>query len=283
MHNHPNESGKKRKGYLAAVFVLSAIFLCCIIFLICLFSSLNKAEDFYHDLQTTALETSGSEAVPSADSTVSTSETETVTDMEDPLLSLLPDKEISFQRLWELNLDIYAYVYIPNTNVDYPVLQHPTDDTFYLNHNADMTKGYPGTIYTELCNQKDFNDPVTLMYGHNMLNGSMFASLHYYEDPDFFEENRYVFLYTPYKTIIYDIFAAVTYSDEHIMKTYDFDKEEEVTNFLDNLHSTRDLNSHFREDIEITGDDSILVMSTCCNDSSKRFLVCAVKLGEIAD
>ena len=66
---------------------------------------------------------------------------------------------VDFDKLQtETNADIYAWIYIPDTNIDYPVLQHPTDDTRYLNYNIDGSKGYPGCIYTEKANAKDFSD-----------------------------------------------------------------------------------------------------------------------------
>lgn len=270
--------------YLISACVLLLCFVGCVVFIMQFFRSADKAEDSYENLrqdvssvtQTDSSASSGTEAV-----TTLSAEEESAMALQQEMNALLPDKEISFQKLWETNMDIYAYIYIPGTNVDYPVLQHPSDDSFYLNHNVDMSKGYPGTIYTEKCNQTDFSDPVTLMYGHNMLNGSMFATLHNFEDPDFFDSNRHVFIYTPFETIVYEIFAAVTYSDEHIMKSYDFEKEEEFTRFLENVRSTRDLNAHFMEDIEVTCKDNVLVMSTCCSDSDKRFIVCAVKMGAV--
>ncbi len=207
----------------------------------------------------------------------------TATDKDNKLKALLPDKSVDFQMLRETNEDIYAYIFIPNTNVDYPIVQHLTDDSFYLNHNLDLSKGYPGTIYTERCNNRDFNDVVTLVYGHNMLNGTMFATLHNYEEEEFFEENRYVFVYTPAGVIVYEIFAAVTYSDEHIMNTYDFEQQIQFEKFIKKVYSVEDDNAHFREDIVPSYEDDILVLSTCCSNPDKRYIVCAVKRGMVED
>ena len=94
---------------------------------------------------------------------------------------------IDFAELRSINDELYAWIRIPNTNIDYPIAQSATDDLFYLNH--DMYKGdrFAGCIYTESGNSKNFTDPNTVVYGHNMRNGSMFQNLHYYEDPEFFE------------------------------------------------------------------------------------------------
>ena len=114
----------------------------------------------------------------------------------DPLAGVdVPEKAIDWEGLEAENPDIYAWIYIPNTNVDYPILQHPTEQSYYLDHNIDHSEGYPGCIYTHLRNNKDWSDPNTIIYGHNMRSGTMFASLHYYEDGEFFNNNRYVYIY----------------------------------------------------------------------------------------
>ena len=111
--------------------------------------------------------------------------TEAPPEEKDPLAILeemgvpIPEKEVDFADLQEnTNGDIYAWIHIPDTKIDYPVLQHPTDNSYYLNHNLDGSRGYPGCIYTEDYNKKDFTDPNTVLYGHNMKNGTMFAGLH---------------------------------------------------------------------------------------------------------
>ena len=72
----------------------------------------------------------------------------------------VPEKNIDFDKLHkEVSEDIYAWIYIPDTNIDYPVFQHPTDNAYYLEHNVDGSEGYPGCIYTENYNSKDFSDP----------------------------------------------------------------------------------------------------------------------------
>lgn len=85
----------------------------------------------------------------------------------------------------ETNPDIYAWIEIPDTNVNYPIVQSADDDSYYLNHTIDGQEGYPGSIYTEKVNAKDFSDFNTVIYGHDMKDGSMFKDLHKFEDADF--------------------------------------------------------------------------------------------------
>ena len=101
----------------------------------------------------------------------------------------IPEKNIDWEELKSENPDIYAWIYIPGTNVDYPILQHPDEKSYYLDHNIDGSEGYPGCIYTQNVNSKDWMDPNTVIYGHNMNDGSMFHDLHKFEDNAFFDEN----------------------------------------------------------------------------------------------
>ena len=77
------------------------------------------------------------------------------------------DPVYDFGQLHEQNQDIYAWIVVPGTQVDYPLLQSETDN-YYLDYNLDHSKGYPGCIYTNQCNRKDFSDYNTVLYGHNM-------------------------------------------------------------------------------------------------------------------
>ena len=92
---------------------------------------------------------------------------------------------VDFAGMWETNEDVYAWITVPGTVIDYPILQHATDNTYYLNYNIDGSYGYPGCIYTENMNSKEFTDNNTVIYGHNMKNGTMFAGLHKFEDAAF--------------------------------------------------------------------------------------------------
>ena len=86
---------------------------------------------------------------------------------------------IDFAELSSINPDIYAWIRIPDTQIDYPVLQREEDDTYYLRHNSSGRYAFAGSIYTEEANSRDFKDPMTVLYGHNMRDGSMFQNLHF--------------------------------------------------------------------------------------------------------
>ncbi|MBR1931133.1 MAG: class B sortase [Lachnospiraceae bacterium] len=194
----------------------------------------------------------------------------------------VPEKNLDFADLQEnTNADIYAWIYIPNTKIDYPVLQHPTDNLYYLNYNLDGSRGYPGCIYTEDYNSKDFSDPLTVMYGHNMKNGSMFANLHLFEDTQFFEDNPYIYIYLPEDVLVYQVFASYPHSDAHLLYGTNYSNSVEFGMYLDEVLSQRSMNCNLREGVEVTTSDRVLTLSTCiANQADKRYLVQGVLLDE---
>lgn len=194
----------------------------------------------------------------------------------------VPEKNIDFDMLHsEVSEDIYAWIYIPNTNVDYPVFQHPTDNAYYLEHNVDGSEGYPGCIYTENYNSKDFSDPQTVIYGHNMRDGTMFSDLHKYEDEQFFDENKYVFIYTEQTVYVYKIFAAYQTNNAHQLLNYDFSRKENLLNYLENVRALESELKLFDDDVVFSGDDKVLTLSTCVMKERQfhlRYLVQALRL-----
>lgn len=243
----------------------------------------NKAGDIYKDLQSQV-----NSASPNV--TVADSETETEEDtepVEEDILSELgveiPEKNLDWDALRETNKDIYAWIYIPETNVDYPVLQSETDDEYYLMHNLDGSYGYPGCIFTQLLNSKDFTDYNTVLYGHNMKNGTMFRTLHYYQNEEFFYNNPYIYIYTENGVLVYEIFAAYNAGDEHILNTYDLRTEEGFASYLDTVKEGAYLGGYIRADVEVTTANHIITLSTCTDQSDERYLVQAVLINDTAE
>ncbi len=198
-------------------------------------------------------------------------------------LADLGDFKVDFKELESINTDVYAWIYIPNTNVDYPVARSTKDgnDAFYLEHNIYRQYQFSGTIYSEVQNNPDMHDPVTVLYGHNMLNGSMFATLHKFEDPDFFKKNNTIFILTKDKVYTYLVYSAYTYDDRHILNSF-FLKDKKV--FQQYINSTLDPHSYdanVRDNVKPDTNSHILTLSTCTDSSgSTRYLVQGVLVDE---
>lgn len=195
----------------------------------------------------------------------------------------IPD--VDFAKVRETNGDICAWITMPGTVIDYPILRNGASsdphDTYYLDTTVDGVSGLPGSIYMEPCNSPEFTDFNTLIYGHDMKNGTMFAGLHQLADDSFFAEHEYVYVITPEKILVYRIFGLVYYDDRHIMMNFDFTQEGQRQAFLDSLYANRDMRDKFREGVEATADSRMITLSTCIgNESTKRLLTEAVLIDE---
>lgn len=182
---------------------------------------------------------------------------------------------IDFDALHAENEEIFSWIQVDGTKIDYPVLCRPDDDTYYHTHNVEHEKVTAGSIYIQASvNSMDWSDFHTVVYGHNMRNGSMFAGLHDFEDGDFFDEHDSVVIYTPTRRLTYRIFAAYKRDDAHLMKRFDYSNEQGRQAFLDDIFSHT---GHFRSDVEVTTDSRILTLSTCVGgEDDKRYVVQAV-------
>lgn len=188
---------------------------------------------------------------------------------------------IDFQSLAKVNPDLYAWIEIPDTKINYPIAQREGDDEFYLHHDMYQKDRFAGCIYTESANSKDFSDPNTLIYGHNMKNKSMFQNLHRYEDYTFFTENPYVYIYAPGWVRKYEVFAAYTYDDRHILNSFDFSDEKVYAQYLEDVQQGLSMDANLRKDLHVTSEDRIITLSTCVGTGGEyRYLVQAVLVSE---
>ena len=179
---------------------------------------------------------------------------------------------IDFEALWEINPEIYAWIEVPGTNINYAVVQSATDNLYYNRRNLDKTYFTGGSIYSQRYNSKDFQDPVTVLYGHNLQSGTMFAQVNNFYDPDFFNAARYIYIYTPEKVLVYEIFAAHPHSSEHLLLCHDFKKESHFNNFFQGL--TASFDSNYRPELFPEFGDKVLTLSTCYRSNRlQRYLV----------
>ncbi len=197
-----------------------------------------------------------------------------------------PSASLDFGVLRDINPDIYAWIEIEGTKVDYPVLQSPDNDDRYLNTAYDGSRYIGGAIFTQATyNSNDFDDPVTAIYGHTMASGTLFGQLQkVYSSSDGFASHGEIKIYLPDEVRYYDVFAAVPFENIHIMYNYDFSVEYWYNNFFDRVFDVRSLGANFNEELRPQPGDRVIILSTCLNeDSSKRFLVMAVNRDDLAD
>lgn len=273
----------KGKIYRIVSIVLVVLFVICVIWLIRYFYQQEQAKNQLENMQDAYIQTTAAASTEQEPQT----EESTVETQESLYLSLdgfdVQEKIIDFKAMQEEECaDIYAWITVPGTAVDYPVVQHPEEADYYLNHNLDGSEGYPGGIYTQFYNSKDWEDTNTVIYGHNMGNGTMFASLHNYEDPQFFEDNPYVYLYLEDGRVrVYQIFAAYEYSNANLVTTFQLLGEEAYEKYLKEIYELDGMVNNFNEDIEVTAEDTIITLETCISQKPNlRYLVQAVLVAE---
>lgn len=193
------------------------------------------------------------------------------------IMPVCENHNLNWKKIQKDNSDIYSWIYIPGTKVDYGVVQasgkNGEGDDFYLNHNLQKKYEFAGSIYSEMQNAKDYSDPVTVLYGHNMLNGTMFASLHQFEDKKFFKKHKYIYVYTPQHRLTYEIYAAYVYDDRHILNSFDFSDNKILKNYFKYTLNPESVNKNTRKADLDTG-SRILTLSTCTNGAKNtRYLV----------
>ena len=243
--------------------------------------SANKRNQDLRDQVNDGVDTSNPVIIDTSQISVITPKEKDGEETEETYGIIVPDKTLDFDDLKAtVNKDIYAWIYIPNLDVDDPIVQHPDDDAYYLNHNLDGTAGYPGGIYTEpTYNSTDFMDRMTVIYGHNMRDDKRFSSLHRLEDKAVFDEVQYVFIYMPDDILVYKIVAAYEGSNLHILATHIWDDESWV-DYLNGVTAFDGPRDNTRE-YDFTPETKMLTLSTCIkNVPSNRYLVQGVLLDE---
>lgn len=185
--------------------------------------------------------------------------------------------QIDFAGLKDINLDVAAWIHIPALDISYPVVRGE-DNSFYLTHLFSGEYNINGSIFVDYHNQPDFTDQNTIVYGHNMKNGSMFGTLDEYNNPKVFEQHPVFYIYVPGKILEYRIFscyAGRTGSEGYI---YRFPEKDDFQKFLDTVSSY----AAYDTGTELVVTDRVVTLSTCVNSNRNyRYLVHGKLIGEI--
>ena len=188
------------------------------------------------------------------------------------------DRPADFEQMRKSNPDVYAWITIPGTVVDYPVVQSETDDSFYLNHNSSKQRSQAGALFTEhVYNNRTFCDPVTIIYGHRLKSGALFGELQaFYSNRERFDRHKTVCVRLPDQELTYEIFAALPYDSRHILYNYDFSNRRIYQAFFQEILATRTMSANVDVECDLSEQPNILILSTCLRgDRSKRYLVMA--------
>lgn len=194
-------------------------------------------------------------------------------------------QDINLDALRERNPEVVGWIRIPGSVLDYPIMQG-ADNEYYLNHAWNNSNSYSGSIFLESRNQPSFAEYNTIVYGHNMRNGSMFATLREYRREKFLKKRPYVYIKTDAGVFRYEIFASFDAPLDSPVYGLSFNQEETKVNLLKFAME----NSVIETGVQPELTDRILTLSTCTNTGySTRWVVMArlkmieVPLSEIAE
>ena len=191
----------------------------------------------------------------------------------DPEVSPL---NIDFEGLRRQSTDYVAWIYSPNTKINYPIAY--TDNNFYyLDHIPGEITNANGTIFIDCRNASDFSDTNTCIYGHNMNDGSMFASLRNYRDESYYPQHPVIYLSTPEFNYRLDLIAGFITEPTSFAYAMNFDSPEQ---FLSQIQLIKDL-STFKSDVEVKETDKIVTLSTCTYERDDGRYVVVGKLTRI--
>ena len=272
--NKTRRARRKKRSSVKLILIVLCIILLCVFFysgykIISTIMGYKQAEKAYNEVASNFVSVSSSTPMPAAP--VESGQTQG--DGIDPEVSPL---NIDFAGLRAQSTDYVGWIYSPNTVINYPVAY--TDDNFYyLDHIPGEIQNANGTIFIDCRNASDFSDQNTCIYGHNMNDGSMFASLRNYRDESYYAEHPVIYFSTPSFNYRLDLIAGFITEPTSFAYAPNFDSPDQ---FMGHIELIRDL-STFKSDVQVSETDHIVTLSTCTYERDDGRYVVVGKLTRI--
>lgn len=168
------------------------------------------------------------------------------------------DGNIDFAALSQINPDIKAWIYLKDTKIDYPIVQG-ADNDIYLHTKFNGEWGSCGTLFADCATNNAFEQFVTIVYGHHMKDGSMFATLKKYNDKDFFDSHQRLELITPSTKYHMDVISFAYVQSDGPFYQPNVDTEDAKLNYINLIESSYT----YRSNLQVSTSDKIVVLSTC--------------------
>lgn len=271
----PVRNNKNKKKQTSKMFVvLYIIFFICLSYLVILLIGKHKEANSVEQINEAAREIIMIEPVPFIAEPVEPVEpAENASDMADDkselaMVTPVPDEpKVLLEKIIALrellgNDDIVGWLTIEGTAVDNVVVQ-ASDNEYYLRRDINGEHSTAGTFFMDYENNTYDLDRNTVIYGHNMRNGSMFHDLRYYTDRAYYDEHRYILLMTPYEETIWEVFAFYETSTDFYYIQVIFPDDDAFMTLLSGIKEK----SLYDTGVDVTTDDSILSLSTCADSS----------------
>ncbi len=184
---------------------------------------------------------------------------------------------VDFVELQKINNEVVGWIRFNQPEIiSYPIV-HTVDNEKYLTTTFEGEQGDFGALFVDMENKGSFIDSNTLIYGHNMHNGSMFGELHNYVDEEYYKENPYFYVYTlSGKEITYQICAVEEVSASSPRYQKNFANSDEFQGYINEMLRT----SFYDTGVAVDSASQIVTLSTCTNNDETRFIVQGVKIEE---
>ena len=165
---------------------------------------------------------------------------------------------VDFDALKNLNSDIVAWVYCEDTQLNYPIL-HTNNNSYYLKHTYTDRYSDAGAIFVDSRNRPGFIDGNTIVYGHHMPDGSMMTAVENWEDQEYYDNHKCMYLLTPTQDYRIDIISAYVIPANSNTYTVVYNTGRDVQNYLEKILDR----SVFTTDVETDPNERYIVFSTC--------------------
>lgn len=179
-----------------------------------------------------------------------------------------------YNRLKEINEDYLFWLFIPNTNINYPVVKAENNDEYlYKNFKGDDNRG--GSIFVD--SRNILGDDNIIIHGHNMKDKSMFGTLSNLLKSEYLSENKTIYIYLENKVLEYEIFSVYITNGEMFPYENKFENDEEFNNYINLVMSKSIHKLDYFED----GKKNIITLSTCTNAIGEERTIVNAKLKDI--
>ena len=253
----PKQKKKKKSDVLLTIALIAAIVVFCYAAfnLYHIYTEYKKGTDEYNQIEEMAV------TERDADSA----------EVAGPNAQLKPPIEVDFDKLKSVNEDVVGWIYVDALpDISYPIVKGKDNQT-YLHQTYEKNYNFAGTIFVDYENSGDFSDCNTLVYGHNMKNGSMFGHLKKFrEDDKLYKQDKYFWILTPERNYRYEIISAYTTGVNSDTYTLFKGPGEEFEKYLETIKGYSEIQT---DDTDLTIKDKIVTLSTCTGNESTRFVV----------
>lgn len=185
---------------------------------------------------------------------------------------------VDFNSLEAINSDCIAWILIPGTNVNYPIVKGE-DNSYYVTHTFNKKVNKSGAIFIDMRNSLTFTDRNTIIYGHNLKNNKMFSDLKKFLTKSYLDNHRKIVIYTKQQKLTYEVFAVCKVMEDSEVYKVKFLTDELFCNHLDMIKNTASINY-------ANGDESInriITLSTCTNNLEGERIAVVARLIEETD